>query len=405
MTGFQLRATVSIIAIALTGSAASAEVTAQQVWDSWKAQMGSGVELTIGSESLDGGVLTVSDLAISFSDENGTGSVTIDSLTFAEQGDGTVLITQPDVIPVTVNSTDPVTGGETSMTMTMTQTDAAIIASGTPEAMNHALTASRLALEITDMVIDGEPGAGSVVIGFNDMAGGYTTTGTASPIGLTGNFTVASMDMFMDITADGEQVTASGKSEGMTAELTGTIAIGPDVTPANTFDMGSAFTGSYAFGATSVQVQAPDGNSADIAMASATTSFDFSADTLAFDTGLAGVTVNILDSTMPMPISATLDEFAVGLSAPAKPTDAPAPFGLLFAVRGLAVSEDIWSMIDPGQMFAHDPVTAVIDVTCMTPKRRPRWPCRAPPRAKSIRSTSPNCWFRQQVQKLGPPAG
>jgi hypothetical protein len=362
MTAFQLKTTASVLAIVLTGTVASANVTAQQVWDSWKAQMGSGATLTVGNESLAGGVLSVTDLAIEASDETGGATISIDSLTFTEQADGTVLITQSDVVPMSVTTTDPASGMTTSMSMTLTQTNASIIASGTPEAMNHAITAGRMAIEIAEITIDGETAQGTMVIGLNDLAGGYTTTGTASPMGITSSMTIASMDLFADLTVDGERLGITGKGEAISAALDGMLAIGPDVTPANTFDMGTTLAGNYAIGPMSVQVAAPTGGSADVVMAASSTSFDFSAASMAFDSSVNGLDLSVTDPTMPFPINLSLAEFGVGMGLPAAPTDAPAPFNLRFALRDLTANEDLWAMFDPGMALPRDPVTAVIDV-------------------------------------------
>jgi hypothetical protein len=365
MTAFYFRTTASIAALVLSGSAAFAEVTAQQVWDAWKIQFGASGALTTENEALNAGVLTVTGLSVDMEDETGSASTYIESLTFTEQGDGTVLITQSPDMTMDMTTVD-LNGGTTSLSIVLTSTDAEIIASGTPDAMNLSLSATRYEITVSDLTTDGEAMEGSIVIGLNNVAGGYTTTGTTSPIDAAGEFSAASVDLFADLTDEtGENIAVTGKSEGLVYSLTGSLAFGDGVTPANTFEMGSAAAGTSTAGATSLQIsaQGAEGGSFSIAMAGTTTTFDVSGDTMAFDTSLTGLAVNMMSADLPMPIDLALDAFGIGMAVPAAPTDAPAPFGLRFAVEGLTANEEIWSMIDPGQLFSRDPVTAVIDVT------------------------------------------
>ena len=75
MTSFFRRPAVSASALlALAASPALAEVTAQQVWDDWRAQMAVYGEagITIGSETYENGVLTVTDLGFNVTGEDGS---------------------------------------------------------------------------------------------------------------------------------------------------------------------------------------------------------------------------------------------------------------------------------------------------------------------------------------------
>ena len=96
-----LRSAVCIAAL-FVGGTAQADVTAQQVWDHWKDQMGLYGEngISIGSEDVDGGTLTVSDLKATIDDGEIKVEANIGDLVFTEQGDGTVSVSMAESYPI-----------------------------------------------------------------------------------------------------------------------------------------------------------------------------------------------------------------------------------------------------------------------------------------------------------------
>ncbi len=59
----------------------------------------------------------------------------------------------------------------------------------------------------------------------------------------------------------------------------------------------------------------------------------------------------------------SLAEYGFDLLMPLSATDEPVDFALGVNLTDLAVNEEIWAMIDPGAMLAHDPATLILDVT------------------------------------------
>jgi hypothetical protein len=107
MRAFTAAKTATCLAALVAGGAAQAQVTAQQVWDNWQQGMAIYGEggVSIGSESLVGSSLTVTDLTLSMSDEVSTVSSTIPSIVFTERGDGTVSVVMSESYPVTITGT------------------------------------------------------------------------------------------------------------------------------------------------------------------------------------------------------------------------------------------------------------------------------------------------------------
>ncbi|MEO0378705.1 MAG: DUF2125 domain-containing protein, partial [Pseudomonadota bacterium] len=99
MTRFSILTRSTAVALCLPGTAALADLTSADVWSDWKAYMGSaGYDIT-ASEASDGGTLKVSDLTMSIdlgeNAEDGAATITMESLQFVEQGDGSVSIELP----------------------------------------------------------------------------------------------------------------------------------------------------------------------------------------------------------------------------------------------------------------------------------------------------------------------
>src|SRR6056297_1225684 len=100
-------APAAAITFLMTGTAAYADVTASDVWSAWTSYMaGFGYQVS-GDESQSGNTLTVSDVTMSMEVEDGDDStVAMETMlgTFAliENGDGSVSMVLPEVVPVTM---------------------------------------------------------------------------------------------------------------------------------------------------------------------------------------------------------------------------------------------------------------------------------------------------------------
>jgi hypothetical protein len=369
MSAFDRRLGAAVLAALLSTTAAQAQVNAQQVWDSWKAQMGlsSAEGYTIGSESYAGGVLTVTDLGINIADEAGglvTG--TIASLTFTEQADGTVAVLMSETIPFQITTVIE-GGGTNTLAMDIVQTGQSLIVSGTPDAMNFDLGLTRMAITMKDMAVDGTVTPGSIVIGFNDVTGSYTTTGAAETMDLTYDLAAASVDMLADIAEGESMVKMSGKIEGVTMTAAGTIPVAAMMTmDPGAFPPGLNVSGGYGFGPMSLTFAATEFGATTqgaIAAAGGNTSFAVSEANVAFDSTLDGMSVDLSGGEMPFPVTISLPQFGIGFGMPMAPAEAPQDFAMRLNLSDLTVNEEIWMMADPAMALPRDPVTARIDLT------------------------------------------
>jgi hypothetical protein len=352
---------------------AAAAVTAQQVWDDWKAQMASSgsMTMTTGSESYAGGVLTVTDLALHSEDETGTVmDATLPSLTFTENADGTVAVATAETVPITVSSPADEAAGTTSsmIALEVRQAGATVTVSGEPGALAYDFAASRTGVAVTSVMEDGAAVPVEAQVTLNGLSGTATsTTGEMREMGYQAQ--AASVDVLVDATSpeDGTHVTFSGQVAdlGLTADLAM-----PTVMPTSPEELlmaGLDGSGGYTFGAGNYlfEVTSPTAGATNGTLTSGggEVSFNLSRAAMGYDATVSGVALEATSASMPFPISVSLAEYGINVLIPAQKSDTPQDWALGVNLTDLAVNEEIWSMIDPGAMFAHDPATLIVDLS------------------------------------------
>ena len=350
-------------AMVLLAPAAFADVTAQQVWDNWKANtaMYGQDGVTIGSETAGDGTVTVEGLQLSSDDGTSVLTVDIGTLVFAENGDGTVSVTMQDSYPFTVSEV----GGDGSVTFEVTQTGMSIIVSGDPDAMNYDISADTYALTLTDVQTD-EGFDAEAFVRANAVTGSYqtdTATGTYTTFG----FSAASVDFLVDATgvdAD-DKIVLSGQMRD--AVTTGEIDLpeGADIDIAETFMDDFAFRGTFEVGESTAifdYATETDGGNGSVQFGSIAFGGDINASTFDYTSATTDVVLTVASAQMPFPLNMSWASLGQTLSFPTARTDEPAPFGYRFALTDFTVGEEIWEMGDPAGALPRDPATLIIDV-------------------------------------------
>ncbi len=131
---------------------------------------------------------------------------------------------------------------------------------------------------------------------------------------------------------------------------------------------GFAVEGTLATGPASYSVQASgsDGSTFAADVSSATGALDFALDESGINYGGANTDIAIVvnGSDIPFPqIEINAAEAGGRLAMPLTVSSTPQDFAFGLTLRDLAVSEMIWSMIDPAGALPRDPATLVIDTT------------------------------------------
>lgn len=356
----------------VTAQAAYADLTAEDVWNDWKSYMtGFGYEVT-GSEARSGSMLTVRDVSMSteVDDPATTFAMSAEELTFTEQGDGTVLVGFPNVMPMTFSGNDPISG-EFAGSIDYTQTGPAMRVSGDPNNIVYDYTATEIAMVLTSLTADGTelpPDAARFTVRAANIASSATMV-VGELRGLEQSMSADSLtyDFAFADPETGETVALSGEAENMTFEGGGNIPTTLDPSDVRAMlDAGFEIDGGFSFGAGRSNMEAmAEGD--EFAAASSSEGGRFrvaiNSEALVYDLGQRGLDLTVNVSDLPFPLALSMSESGFLLTLPIAMSDEPQDFALAMKMGDFTLSELIWSMFDPGSVLPRDPANLELDLT------------------------------------------
>jgi Uncharacterized protein conserved in bacteria (DUF2125) len=361
----------SAIALVFLATAASADVTPQEVWASWQAMATSaGQELTVGNTADSGDVVEVTDLSITYKDQmGGSAGVTFDKLVFTDNGDGTVTVTMPESYPIQMafpKSDD----GPGAIKLTVSQPGTVIVAGGSATDTSYKITAPTMTVtldEVTDetgKVLDTEAS-----MAMTEVAGGYLVTKTGETMGL--DSTLGAKSAVLNLSGTGGEGGGSGTVSVSFADLN-MATKGNFLNPEMMADMAAALNGgftmdsSFSFGAMSMDVDVTDPTGPTKVIANATGgSFNVALDKtrLNYGTALNGAKFTVSGAEIPFPqVEVAFAESAFNVNMPVSKSETPQNFSFLTKVVDFTVSEDVWGLFDPAGTLARDPATFIVDL-------------------------------------------
>jgi hypothetical protein len=361
----------------LVTQAAWADLTPQDVWGDWRSYMeGMGYEIA-ATETAKGDDLTVSDIRFSFPLPETDGAVTMSlgTLNFNQNRDGTVAIIMPDSMPFTMTGKDSAAGGEPfAMTMNFSQSGHAITASGTPDAMTYLYTAQSFAMDMTQMTVgDKEMTGADARVNF---AGTNLNSTTSMTIGdmrgynQSGSIETVSFDVFIkDPEKEDAQGAIKGTMGGVTfagqGEIPLEIAQGADMAAMMAVGFDVAGTLGYTSGSSQYDMKDPENGNYVMNTSSAGGDFAFKmgADGLAYNVAQRDLSVGVTMEMMPFPFEIKMAESGFNLATPVSKSDDPQDFALGLTLSDFTMSDIIWSMFDPAGTLPRDPATVALDLT------------------------------------------
>lgn len=358
-----LKATVCLAAM-MSGSVALADVTAEQVWSDWKEQMTiygqDGV--SIGSENVSGGTVTVSDIGISISDSDANVIANLGTITFEEQGDGTVKISMSESYPISID------GEDGSVKMSITQSGMSVIASGEPGALNYDVTADRYAFQIDEITENGQTVEGDIRFVGNGLSGSYQTS-KSDMHNISYDMAFGSLDVLVDVTDPDTAGTflLSGKIDGLNANADISMPLDANFEkPEEMFAAGFKMAGGYSLGSSNYLFDFNDNGDAaqgTVSTGSGNVAFTFNSTTLAYNASVGDIAVSAQSPDFPFPIQVSLSEYGVNFQMPLSKTDTPTDFAFGLNLSDVAVNDEIWMLGDPTGVLSHDPATIKFDLT------------------------------------------
>jgi hypothetical protein len=363
----------SAIGLVFLASAANADVTPQEVWESWQAMLTSaGQELTIGNTADNGNSVEVTDIALTQNDPmGGSASLSFDKLTFTDNGDGTVTVTMPESYPLALAF--PAEGdGPGSMKLTVSQPGMTIVAGGSATETSYDFTAPNVTIKLDEVTDE----SGKVLdtqadMVMTDATAKYLVVRDGENINLDTSYAAKGLVLNVSGTDNSGDGGGQGKGTVSLADLTGTTKgnfLGADVMADMVVALNSGFTldSSFSFGAMTADLDITDASGPAKMTAVATGgSFNVAMDKTRLDYGssLTGAKFTVSGAEIPFPqVELAFAESGFRVFMPIMKSDSPQDFSFLTKMVDFTVSEDIWAMVDPGGTLSREPATIIVDL-------------------------------------------
>ena len=376
MFRFQTAICSAALGVFAFGHSAMADVTPKEVWKDWQDYMlGMGYTLT-GTENQSGDTLAISNVIFDLAGGPDQGGMTLSlgTLSFVQNGDGTVSVVLPDVMPINVDIAESGPESEpVQISLTITQTGQEMNVSGTPAEMTSTYMADALGMKLDQPTVGDESyGADNAAMTLQMTDVRNTTTSTVGAMrAYAQNGTVASVTYDMRFKNPDEPAVAviSGTSSdfGYTGDSMLPLGLTQASDMAALLREGMDVSANLTSGNSTLTVDIQDPNSGNTAAAFATEAgtlkVETSADGISYAGTREGLTgpVQLLELpflrpsawTTPPSISARLSwnsneaqNFALGLN-----------------LDGFTASDLIWGMIDPQATLPRDPASVTLHVT------------------------------------------
>ncbi|MDK3017714.1 DUF2125 domain-containing protein [Pseudodonghicola flavimaris] len=371
MKPFLLRGTAVALILSASAQAALADLSVQDVWSDWRDYVtGMGYQLS-ASESVSGGTLTVSDLtmAMTLPEDGGVLSVGLGPLVFREDGDGGVTLDMPPSMPMRIQ----VTGGEEEIdaSFSLTQTDASLKVTGSPEDMMQLYRAGSAALVYDHMSVDGKalpPEALRAQVALSDFESrnrvrksgadrSYDQSGAAASLSYDIAFASPNGEdsghfsgTMQDLSFDGQSVIPAASSG---KELGDMLGAGFSVDGRFGFGSGNSQGGGKSEGEEFMMSSTSAGGSVAVKM---------DATNLVYDVTQMQPQISLQTNDLPFPISVAMETIGFRLDMPVARAAEDQPFGLGLKLIDFTMPDQLWSIFDPSAVLPRDPATIVVDL-------------------------------------------
>lgn len=367
-------ATASAFAIVAMTGQAWADVTPEQVWSEFQEYMQSfGYEMT-ATEAMEGSTLTVSDITMTFPvpEEEGTAvRLEMPPLTYAEQGDGSVLVSYPEQSDVTVHLIeDDETAGE--FVISLTQKDFGVTVSGSQGDMLYTYSAESILMELTRATAEGEEITRDMLSATATMGPLDGTTSMTQSDGLRRleqDVTLGDLAYNLDFSNPDD----SDENGTLTGQFSGLSSSGVTVLPVD-MDYEDPTAMFRNGGSVDVVLKHAGGrNEFSLTESGGTTAGQFSSDggefglafseeELTYAISGSGQTVALAGPEIPLPINAELGELGFALTMPLAASEEPQNASLSLVLGDFTMADMLWNIFDPGEVLPRDPATVAFNL-------------------------------------------
>ncbi|WP_323783892.1 DUF2125 domain-containing protein [Thalassovita sp.] len=359
-----------IAAILLSATAAWADVKPTDVWGDWKSQLaGYGYDIS-AQENMSGGDLQITDLKmnITLPEDEGTVDVALTGVKFHDNGDGTVSVQLPAIMPIDVH-VEAKDENPVDITVNYTTTGLAMVVSGTPENMTTTYSAASMGMALAGIVESGNPvEMGDANFTLNNVSGNSSTGGTDIKTRKQ-DFRAESLFYLIDMANPdnaADKVMLKGQLNGLSSNFAAEMPKGVDFQDmAAALAAGFSVDGTFAHqGGQAEFAFSGDGDNASGSGSSKSGQFtvQMNSDKLgyAFESTGAQMTMQVPD--LPFPVELAMAKSGFAMDIPVAQSDEPQDFRLAFTLGDFTISDMIWGMFDPAGQLPRDPATIAIDL-------------------------------------------
>jgi len=349
-----------------TAPTALADLTAQEVWESYKKSLGvyGESQVNVGSETFSGDTLTVTDIEMIFEDDEVSASTLLNELQLREMGDGRVALTFSPETSFTIE------GDEFSADLSLNIPNTEIIVSGDAEKQTFQFENMTQELVVNDITIQGEPLDQDITFFLSGLTGSYTNT--EGPMFNT-DYDITATDMAIRARAvipeiDGEP----GGLFDITSNIVDLAAKGTVEMPRDFDEIDAAellgqtrYTIDYAVGPgqSTFQIVSVDANmSGKSSSEGGAFLVKFAPEGVVYDVSGKGMSGTLQDANFPFPIDYSADAIGFNIEVPVSKADEPQPFSFDVSVVELAIGDFVWNLFDANQQLPRDPVTLTWDI-------------------------------------------
>jgi hypothetical protein len=364
-----LAASTSVLCLSAT--AGFADLTAAEVWQDWQSYLESNGYTVTAQTAQAGDTLTIRDLAMRLAvpEEGGKVELRMGQIDLIEQGDGSVVVVLPDVMPIAMDLKDE-TCEQVAITMQVAQKGMDMVVTGDPSAMTYDYAAQEVAMTLNDVVAsENTVEIGLAEIRMTDMEGQHQSVLDGGMRAVTQELTAGPVVYEIDFT---------DTEEGGRAEIQGTMARlsmtgdGDMVDGVDTTDMAAALRAgfrvdsliNYEEGNTAYTLTSEDG------VVEGTQSSQggqlrvgMGPDGLLYGGEGRDVRMALEGSALPFPMTAEMARMGFNLLMPVSKSDETQDFALGLEFGGFTMADSLWAMFDPAAQLPRDPATINVDLS------------------------------------------
>ena len=365
-----LKLTTSLVALsAVLATPVFADVTAADVWTNQQNLFASMGGTLSGDLAADG---TVSpELNFILPEAFGSLQIKADAITLSENGDGSVTITYPS--PMTVSIAGGIANeGSFAADLIITNNAHTSTATGDAGDITYETTGSGMEIDFADLSVDGADVDNMEITGGMSIDE-WTNTSRVTEgdlITVTGQSSVGTSEMDFAFIVDNVTSKTTQTTQPATATINASLpAGGSDVMNlSQALRDGLSFTvESTAEGNTSSSVVTLNGeelNSQETTTGSQTVSLALGENGIVMNVDASEMNMKMFDPNLfPAPLEFAMEAVTAIYDLPLNASEEVQDFRIATSLQGITIGDTIWGLIDPAGQLPRDPAEVSFDIT------------------------------------------